>query len=365
MYLQKLRLKNFRNYKFLELEFDEKLNIFIGENGQGKTNILESIFFSFILKSHRTNKTLDLIKFEEQQFDIELLCKRYDLKTINVNVTFDRNRKKTIFTNNIKIQKISDFIGCVKVVMFSPEDLKIVKESSQIRRRFLDMCISQVDKMYLKTIINYNHVLNMKNSLLKSDYIDEKLLDVYDYQISNFSELIINKRFQYLNQLNKFASNMHNSISMFNEELNITYNNLLDEDFSNLNSAVDIKNRIFDILKEKRKLDKLKKISTIGVHKEDFIIFINNKKVSDYSSQGQQRSAIISIKLGIVELIKNLTKEYPILLLDDILSELDKKRREFVVNFIKNAQTFITNTDLQENIQGSYKVFNIYNGKVL
>ena len=136
-------------------------------------------------------------------------------------------------------------------------------------------------------------------------------------------------------------------------------------DFENLNDNIDIKNNIFDILKENRKIDKFKKFSTIGVHKDDFIIWMNNKQISNYSSQGQQRSTVISIKLGIIEIIKSLTQEYPVLLLDDILSELDKNRRNFILNFIKNAQTFITGTDLYESIVDSHKVFNIYNGKVL
>lgn len=365
MYLQKLYLKNFRNYKELHIEFHERLNIFLGGNGYGKTNILEGIFFSSILKSHRTSKILDLIKFGEEKFNINIKCKTDKSRIINTNIILDNNGKKYISINELKIQKISDFIGCIKVIMFSPEDLKIVKESPSIRRKFLDMNISQIDKKYLNAIINYNKILNMKNNLLKQEKIDDVLLDVYDEQIAFYSDVIINKRFMYLNKLKYFSVKLHNDISNFSENLNITYKNFLNLDFENLKVNIDIKNNIFDILKENRKIDKFKKFSTTGIHKDDFIIWMNDKQISNYSSQGQQRSAVISIKLGIIEIIKDLTKEYPILLLDDILSELDKNRRNFILNFIKNAQTFITGTDLYESINDSHKVFNIYNGKVL
>lgn len=365
MYLQKLYLKNFRNYEELNLEFDEKLNIFIGGNGHGKTNILESIFFSFILKSHRTNKILDLIKFGEESFDINLFCKRDNLKNITTSIKLYNDNKKSILVNEIKVQKISDFIGYIKVVMFSPEDLRVIKGSPSVRRKFLDMNISQIDKVYLKSIINYNKVLEMKNSLLKLNNIDDKLLDVYDGQIAFYSNFIINRRFKYLNKLREFSGKVHNEISGFNELIDIKYSNFMNLRFDKLNENIDIKNEIFDILKKNRGIDKIKKFSTVGIHKDDFIILMNGNQVSSYSSQGQQRSAIISIKLGIVELIKKITNEYPILLLDDILSELDRGRRSFILNFVKNAQTFITGTDLYENIIDSHKIFNVYNGKVL
>lgn len=365
MYLEKLYLKNFRNYEELNLEFNEKLNVFIGGNGYGKTNVLESIFFSFILKSHRTNRTLDLIKFGEESFNINLRCKKDNLKIIKTNIKLNKDNKKSIMVNEIKIQKISDFIGFIKVVMFSPEDLRIIKGSPTIRRKFLDMNISQIDKLYLKAIINYNKVLDMKNTILKLNNIDNKLLDVYDEQISFLSNVIINKRFMYLNKLKEFSNRVHNEISGFNEKLNIKYINFINLKFEELDENIDIKNEVFDILKKNREIDRVKKFSTTGIHKDDFIILMNDKQVSNYSSQGQQRSAIISIKLAIVELIKELTKEYPILLLDDILSELDRNRRNFILNFVKNAQTFITGTDLYENIIDSHKVFNVYNGKIL
>lgn len=365
MYLSNLYLKNFRNYEELKINFNSKLNIFIGENAQGKTNILESIFFCSLLKSHRTNKINNLIRFGEDMFIIEIKGKKDNSKDIETNIVLNSDGKKFISSNNLKVQKISDFIGYIKVVMFSPEDLKIIKESPVIRRKFLDMSISQLDNKYLKYIIGYNKVLNMKNILLKNEIIDDTLLDVYDYQISTFSEFIIRKRIDYIKYLNKFSCELHDKISNFNEKLKIIYKTFLNLECDELEENIDIRSEIFDILKKNRKNDKIKRFSTIGIHRDDFVVYLNERQIFNYSSQGQQRSATISIKLAIVEMIKKFTGEYPVLLLDDILSELDKSRRNFVLNFIENIQTFITGTDINECISNDYSIFNIKNGMVL
>lgn len=364
MHLENLFLRNFRNYSELQLDFHEKLNVFVGENGQGKTNVLESIFFSSLLKSHRTNKNLNLIKFGQESFEINLRGKKDNLKEFEANLVLNSSSKKILFLNSLKIEKISDFIGYIKVVMFSPEDLKIVKESPAIRRRFLDMNLSQIDNSYLKALINYNKVLKDKNNILKQEKIDFSLIDVYDQQLSLYSSIIIKKRYEYISMLDVYSSNIHKNFSNFNEKINISYNTFL-----NLNNGKlikdDIKGEIFDILKKNRKVDLIKKCCTLGIHRDDFSIFLNNKSIFNYSSQGQQRSSVISIKLGIVEMIKEFLGEYPILLLDDILSELDKNRKNFILNFIDNIQTFITGTELSESIFNSHKVFNVNSGKIL
>ncbi len=364
MHLKSLFLRNFRNYNELQLDFHEKLNVFVGENGQGKTNILESIFFSSVLKSHRTNKNLNLIKFGEECFEINLKGKKDNLKEFEANVFLNTSSKKRLFLNSLKIEKISDFIGYIKVVMFSPEDLKIVKESPSIRRRFLDMNLSQIDNSYLKALINYNKVLKDKNNILKQEKIDFSLIDVYDTQLSFYSSVIMEKRYKYINMLDFYSSNIHKKISNFNEKIKISYNTFLDINNCNFIKG-DIKGEIFDILKKNRKNDLNKKFCTLGIHRDDFNVFLNDKSIFNYSSQGQQRSCVISIKLGVVEMIKETLGEYPILLLDDILSELDKNRKNFILNFIDNIQTFITGTELSESIFNSHKVFNVNSGKIL
>lgn len=365
MYLSNLILKNFRNYKNLEIGFHEKLNVFVGENAQGKTNVLESIFFSSFLKSHRTNKNFNLIKFGEEDSEINLSGKRENLKCFEVGLKLNsRSSKKDLFLNGIRIVKSSDFIGYIKVVMFSPEDLKIVKESPAIRRKFLDMNLSQIDNKYLRALINYNKVIKYKNSLLKKDKIDLSLLDVYDEQLSLYSSVIMRKRFNYLKALNFFSQSIHEKISKSSEKIGIDYNTFLDIDKFNL-SEDDIKNKIFAILKKNRKLDLFKKVCSLGIHKDDFNVKLNDHSVINYSSQGQQRSSVISIKLGVVEIIKEFLGEYPVLLLDDILSELDRDRRNFVLNFIENIQTFITCTELNERVLSTHKTFNVSNGRIL
>ncbi len=363
MYFNDIRLKNFRNYKNISINLHKDLNILIGNNGEGKTNILESIYFLSLLKSHRTIKLNDLINFKEEYTEIFTNITNDNDKKIVTYLKFDKLKGKNVSINNLDINRLADFIGYIKVVMIAPEDMKIIKDSPSIRRKFLDINISQIDKIYLKSILKYNKVLNLKNNLLKEKNINDKLLDVYDEQISLCSGIIINKRLQYIDMLNKFSKSIHNDISCNKENINIVYKSFIDLDVYKNNE--NMKNKILDILKNNRNIDKIKKSSSSGIHRDDFMIFINNMEALNYSSQGQQKSAIISIKLSIVKIIKEITKEYPVLLLDDILSELDSKRRKFLLNFLPYVQTFITCTEIHEKILRPCKIFNISKGEIL
>ncbi len=365
MYLQKLSLKNFRNYESLDVSFNKSVNVFIGKNGQGKTNILESIYFLSFLKSHRTNKNIDLITFNKDNTNINASLILENSKNLNVGVFIDTINKKRIFVNSMKVLKISEFLGYVKSIMFSPEDLKLIKESPPIRRKFLDMSISQINNKYLRYIISYNKLLNMKNSLLKKHPIDETLLDIYDEKISIYSSFIICRRIEYINILKDISYKLHERISNFREKLNIEYINFLHGSLKSFCNDCNITDIILDILRKNRKIDKVKKFSTIGIHRDDFKVYLNGKQMYNYSSQGQQRSAVISIKFAVIEIIKKLTNNHPILLLDDILSELDKSRRDFILNSVDNTQTFITCTELQEKILNSFKIFDVEDGKIL
>lgn len=360
MYFNNIKLKNFRNYKNININLHRNLNILIGDNGEGKTNILESIYFLSLLKSHRTTKLSNLINFEEQYIEISTNITNDNDKKIVTYVKFDKLNGKNISINNLNFSRLTDFIGYIKVVMIAPEDMKIIKDSPNTRRKFLDVNISQIDKIYLKSIIRYTKLLNLKNNLLKERNINDKLLDVYDEQISLYSGIIISKRLQYINMLNKFSKSIHDEISCNRENINIVYKSFID-----YKDSKNMKNKILNVLKNNRNIDKIKKNSIYGIHKDDFIIFINNKEALNYSSQGQQKSAIISIKLSMLKIIKEITKEYPILLLDDILSELDVKRRKFLLNFLPDVQTFITCTEIYEEILKPCKIFNIYRGEIL
>lgn len=363
MWVSDINLINFRNYKEENINLHKELNIFIGNNGEGKTNILEAIYFLSLLKSHRTTKTNTLINFNEDHFEIFVSLIKDNHKKMSGYIHMNHTGKKIVKINGLNILKLSDFIGNFKAVMFSPEDMKIIKESPTIRRKFLDISISQIDKLYLNSIINYSKILSLKNSALKQKKIDNNLLDIYDEQLSIYSDIIINKRFNYINLLNDISGKIHKDISSEMEKLEIEYSTLLNLDM--ISNNFDIKNKVFGILKKNREIDIIRKFSNKGIHKDDFLILINGRHASQYSSQGQQKSGIISIKLAMVKIIKNITNEYPILLLDDILSELDVKRRRFLVNFIPEVQTFITSTEIYEDISRPSKVFNIIKGKVI
>ncbi len=365
MKLKKLTLKNFRNYKDITLDFHDDLNVFIGNNGEGKTNILESIYVSSLLKSHRTNKISSLINFGEREFHIYFEFVLDNMKKMRGFSIVNDLSKKRLNINGLDIKRLYDFIGCIKVIMFSPEDMKLIKESPSIRRKFLDISISQIDRFYLDSIIKYNKTLYLRNSLLKKGIVDEVLLDVYDEKLSGYNADIILKRYDYINKLNTSCREVHKNLSKSSEELYIDYKTFIDREYIDKYDKNRIIHEILDILRKNRNLDKIKGNTSKGIHKDDFKIFINRKEALEYASQGQQRSSIISIKLGIVRIIKEITSEYPILLLDDILSELDKERRNFILNFIPDIQTFITSTELYENIYKSCKIFTIKDGSII
>lgn len=365
MWLKNITLNNFRNYKNIDINLHRDLNIFIGNNGDGKTNILESIYFSSLLKSHRTNKIQSLINFNNNEFNIILNFTKDNGREINSKINVNNLGKKKLNINGINVCKIMDFIGCIKIVMFSPEDMKLIKESPSIRRKFLDMYISQIDPTYLENLIKYNKIIYLRNILLKQKNIDDTLLDVYDEQLSLYNYQIMIKRYDYIKNLNKIAVVIHNNISSNNEKLNIKYKTFIGDNILEKENREGIIYLILDILTKNRNLDKARGISSVGIHRDDFIILINHREAVQYSSQGQQRSSVISIKLGIVNMIRDITYEYPILLLDDILSELDKNRRDFILNFIPNIQTFITSTELYENISRPGKIFRISSGEII
>lgn len=358
-----IKLENFRNYNNISINLHANLNILVGNNGEGKTNILESIYFFSLLKSHRTTKLNNLINFKEQYTRIFANIIKDDEKKLVGYVKFDKLKGKNVNINNLNISRLIDFIGYIKVIMIAPEDMKIIKDSPAVRRKFLDVNISQIDRTYLECIINYNKVLKLKNNLLKEKNINDKLLDVYDEQIASYSEFIINKRLEYIDKIDKISKNIHANISLNKENIIITYNSFINLEICRNNKK--IRDIIINILKKDRAMDKIRQSSSNGVHRDDFIVFINGKEASNYSSQGQQKSAIISIKLAIVKIIKEITKEYPVLLLDDVLSELDSERRNFLINFLPNVQTFITCTEIYEEILRPCKVFNIHKGEIL
>ncbi|MPQ43881.1 DNA replication/repair protein RecF [Clostridium tarantellae] len=359
MYIKSLQLLNYRNYKSLAINLGTNVNVFMGDNAQGKTNILEAIYYCGFAKSHKTNRDKELIEWNSNIAFIRVDIHKSNLdKKIDVKILKDG--KKAITVNSIKINKIGELIGTFNVVMFSPEDLRIVKESPSIRRKFMDMELSQLNSRYYSNLVQYNKVLNERNIVLKNKNIDEYILDIYDMQLAEYGEYIIKSRINYLEKLNRISKNIHKDITLGREEINFKYVSTI-KDFNN------IKESLIKLLELNRKKDIEKKVTSIGPHRDDFNIFLNGIDAKSFGSQGQQRTAVLTIKFASLRIIKEITGEYPVLLLDDVLSELDFNRKRYVLTSIKNLQTIITCTgieDLTNYLDDQSKIFRVIDGVI-
>ena len=359
MYIKSLQLINYRNYENLSIKLCPNVNVFIGDNAQGKTNVIEAIYYCGFAKSHRTNRDKELIEWNKDRAFIRLDVHKDRLdKIIDVNILKDG--KKAISINSIKISKIGELIGTFNVVMFSPEDLKIVKESPGIRRRFIDMELSQLNKRYYHNLVQYNKVLHERNLVLKNKNINEEMLDIYDIQLAQYGENIIKTRLKYIEQLNKYCKEIHKEITSGKEEIEFKY-------ISTVKDLDNIKDSMIKLLEQNRKKDIDKRATSIGPHRDDFNIYLNNIDAKIYGSQGQQRTSVLTIKFASLKIIKEITGEYPVLLLDDVLSELDFNRKRYVLTSIKNIQTVITCTgieDLTSYLDENSKVFRVINGRI-
>ncbi|MGG7179188.1 DNA replication/repair protein RecF [Clostridium paraputrificum] len=359
MFIKKLMLINYRNYKDLHIDFGKYVNVFMGDNAQGKTNILEAIYYCGFAKSHRTSRDKELINWEGDGSYVSLSVGKDRLdKKIDINILKDG--KKAIKVNSIKINKIGELFGTFNVVMFSPEDLKIIKDSPGVRRRFVDMELCQLNPKYYYNLVQYNKVLNERNTVLKNRNLSGEILDIYDQQLSAYGEYIIKQRLDYINKLNLYGEQIHKDITLGKENIEFKYQ-------SSIKKLDDIKNDFYDLLKKNRKRDMEKGISTIGPHRDDFSVFINNVETKSYGSQGQQRTAVLTMKFSSLRIIKEITGEYPVLLLDDVLSELDFNRKKYILSSIGDIQTVITCTgiaDIHEYLDSNSKIFRVKDGKV-
>lgn len=359
MFIKKLMLINYRNYEKLDINFGKGVNVFIGDNAQGKTNILESIYYCAFAKSHRTTRDRELINWNNHEAYISLgIAKERLDKKIDIKILKDG--KKAIKVNSIKINKIGELFGIFNVVMFSPEDLKIVKDSPGVRRRFIDMELCQLNKKYYYNIVQYNKVLNERNVVLKNRNLSEDMLDIYDEQLSSYGEYVIKERLKYIDKLNHYGKKVHKDITSNKENIEFKYQ-------STIKDLSKVKENFYEALKKNRKKDIEKGISTIGPHRDDFSIFINNVDIKSFGSQGQQRTAVLTIKFASLRIIKEITNEYPVLLLDDVLSELDFSRKRYILSTIGEIQTIITCTGIEDicnYLDSNSKIFKVKNGIV-
>ena len=352
MWIKKIKINNFRNYKNEEIKFNKNINIFYGENAQGKTNIIEAIFLSSIGKSFRTSKDKELIKLEENNCNLEIEFEKKDRDgTIKIII----ENKKNIYINGIKIKKLSELLGNVNVVIFTPDDINILKGGPQNRRRFLDVMISQLRPNYMYTYNMYTKTLEERNNYLKKEENHKyDLLDIYDEKLAEYGCEICRYRKEFIEKLKNKIVNIHKNITNNKEKIDIKY----------IADCFD-KEEYLKLLKERKKLDFIKGYTTKGIHRDDFQVYINDLLVNIYGSQGQHRTAILSLKLAELQTIYDEIGENPILLLDDFMSELDENRRSNFLENIKDTQVIITCTDKIDLDNCDYKTFNIKEGKVL
>lgn len=367
MYVESIKLINFRNYLNLDIELNKKLNIFLGPNAQGKTNLLESIYISSSGKSYRTSRDRELINVNKDAGYIGIKVIKDEFEKY-IEVKFERSRNKRIRINKIETDKLSDLIGQINVVIFSPEDLNLVKGGPSERRTFLDEEISQIRPRYKHSLNKYNKILFQRNNLLKQikyNNKDLKMIDVWNSQLIDSGAEVILSRREFVDKLAVISKDIHTKLTEDNEDLTVEY--LPSFQIDKLDKE-GIKEKFRKCLEADLNKDIEKGTTSLGPHKDDIDILINNMSSRIYGSQGQQRTSALSLKLAEVDLIKQEIGEYPILLLDDVLSELDINRRKSIINTFKDVQTIITSTDdveIDELDKKNKSIFIINNGKIV
>jgi len=358
MFIKSLKLKDYRNYDLLNLEFDKATNIFYGDNAQGKTNILEAVYLSGTTKSHRSSKDRDLIRFQCEESHIETVVVKNGVP-YQIDMHLKKNSPKGIAINRIPIKKATELFGLMHFVFFSPEDLNIIKNGPSERRRFMDLELSQLDKLYLKDLTSYNRIVNQRNKLLKDASFQTSLLDtldIWDMQLISYGKKIISRRKQFIQEVNEIIEEIHSKLTGGKEKIILSYESGCGT--LSLEEAV-LRNRARDI--------KMKSTSA-GPHRDDICFRIGDIDIRRFGSQGQQRTAALSLKLSEIELVKKIIKDTPVLLLDDVLSELDKNRQNYLLDSIHDIQTLITCTGVDEFVNHRFainKIFHVQSGHVI
>ena len=354
MYIDKMKLINFRNYENQEIQFNKNINIIYGDNAQGKTNILEAIFLSSFGKSFRTSKEKELIKFGQDKLMVEA---NFQKKDRDGKIRIEISSKKQITVNGIKIKKLSELLGNINIVIFTPEDINILKDGPAGRRRLLDMMIGQLRPNYVHNLNLYMQTLEQRNNYLKQIKEINKpqeMLEIWDEKLAEYGEKVYLYRKEFVDKIINKINDIHKKITDEKEELKIEY-------ISNCSN----KKEYLNLLNERRKLDIIKGFTTKGVHRDDFVIYINNREVGVYGSQGQNRTVILSLKLSELNVVYDEIGEYPILLLDDFMSELDEKRRKNFLENIENTQVIITGTDKVEISTIDCSLYNVQKGEIV
>lgn len=357
MIVKSLELKDYRNYNNLNMFFSSGTNILYGENAQGKTNILEAIYLCGTTKSHRGSKDKEIVSFAEEEAHVRVILEKNQIPH-RIDLHLKKNKAKGVAIDGIPIKKQGELFGMLNLVFFSPEDLYIIKNGPAERRRFLDLELCQLDKIYLNHLTNYNKVLAQRNNLLKQIGNNRYLLDtlyVWDEKLIEYGRNIITTRYDFVIRLNEIVKEIHKRLTGGKEELILQYE-------PNVRAA-----EFEGKLKKSLEKDLSLKMTNVGPHRDDLSFLLGDIDIRKFGSQGQQRTAALSCKLAEIELVKSIIKENPVLLLDDVLSELDRHRQNYLLGSIGDIQTIITCTGLEEFVNHRFaydKIFQVINGTV-
>jgi DNA replication and repair protein RecF len=348
MYLDHLKLEHFRNLQKLDVDFSPQINVFIGKNAQGKTNLLEAIYFLALTRSHRTAHEKELIAFDQDFANLRGHVHKSQVE-LDLRVLLTKKGKK-VWINRVEQAKLSKYVGQLNAVLFSPEDLELIKGAPSLRRRFMDVEFGQVNAEYLYFASKYRQVLQQRNNYLKQlasgTAHDRLFLGVLSDQLAGIAAEVIVRRFKFLLALSDYASDAYRHISNGSEQLSLVYHPSVKTILADDNTE-DVYQKVLASFKDNQAAEIRKGTSLTGPHRDDLEFRLNGKNAHLYASQGQQRTIALSLKLAEIQLVHQLTAEYPILLLDDVMSELDTSRQEALLNYIHNkTQTFITTTDL-------------------
>lgn len=342
MMIESVRLHRFRNYENQKISFPKATILLYGQNGQGKTNLLESLYLGGIGKSYRGIADSDLISWEHDKASVIIDFNRNDT-TQQIKVILSKLEKKELWVNETKVSQ-KELIGTLNEVLFSPDDLQLIKGSPSLRRRFIDMEISQVSRSYYRDLLQYNRAVSQRNLLLKKmKYNGSRSLDEWDRQIAGFAASIVSKRLEALQKLSFLAGVLHKRLSRGKEMLHLTYV----QPYGNGDGRHQTDPKwYYDCLQQHLPEDIRRQATSVGPHRDDLLFSVGQGDLKKYGSQGQQRTAVLALKLSELEFIKSETGEYPVLLLDDVMSELDQSRRQALLDFVRNRiQTFITTTE--------------------
>ena len=360
MYIKTLELSDFRNYDNLSINFGQDTNILYGDNAQGKTNVLESVYLAATTRSHRGSKDKEIIRFGKEEAHIKMIVMKNEVP-VRIDMHLKKNKPKGIAVNGIPLKRASELFGILNVVFFSPEDLNVIKNGPAERRKFIDTELCQLDKIYLHDLISYGKILNQRNRLLK-DIVYAKgghelfdTLDIWDIQMAEYGRKIIDKRSEFIKELNETVRKIHGNLTGGLEELNVIYEP--DCTAEKLESTICAN----------RERDMRMRLTSAGPHRDDLCVMANGIDIRKYGSQGQQRTAALSLKLSEIYIVKRKIKDTPVLLLDDVLSELDSSRQNYLLDSISDIQTLITCTGLDDFISHQFqinKVFQVVQGTV-